>query len=91
MQEEQHIDVDTATEALLEANRNEASLEERMKLRRVLDDALIEEEVKNQAVYYGIDEDEARERIEQNRQETAEGRPRTIWDEPDTSDQNGDN
>ncbi len=89
MQEPQ-IDVDTAKEALLEANQNEAPLEERLRLRRILDDALIEEEVQKQAVFYGVDEDEARERIEQNRQETAEGRPRTMWDEADLSEQNGE-
>ncbi len=63
-------------EALENHQQSAQVLEEK---KHALDEYLIEEEVEKQAVFYNISEDEARSRIEQNRQERAEGRPRTIW------------
>ena len=60
----------------------EGPLAELEDAKKALDKELLEEEVGKQAVFFGISEDEARERIEQNRYERANDLPRTIWDEP---------
>lgn len=72
-----------AEAALLEAQQREASFGEQSELRARLDRAVREEEVQKQAVFFDIDEEEARRRIEQNADERARDLPRTIWDEPD--------
>lgn len=73
--------------ALLEAQQREASLGEQLQLRAQLDQAVREEEIKKQAVFFDISEEEARRRIEQNADERARDLPRTIWDEPERGGQ----
>ena len=68
-------------EALENHQQSAQVLEEK---KQALDQFLIEEEVQNQAVFFEITEDEARERIEQNRNERENGLDRTIWPEPHT-------
>lgn len=62
--------------------QKEAGVAQVRQARAELDAILKEEEVQNQAVFYGISPEEARERIEQNEQERASGQPRTIWPVP---------
>lgn len=62
--------------------QKEAGVGQVQQARAELDAILKEEEVQNQAVFYGISPDEARERIEQNERERASGQPRTIWPAP---------
>jgi hypothetical protein len=74
---------EAAEQRLQEANEAVAAAhEEARRAKEELDEYLIEEEVEKQAVYFDISEDEARERIEQNQRERAEGQPRTIWPAP---------
>ncbi len=77
-----------AEAALHEANRiAQEALQDAIEKRQALNEYVLEEEVEKQAVFFGVSEEEARRRINQNLQETAEGRPRTIWAEP--NQQNG--
>jgi hypothetical protein len=76
------MSVEKAEAALLEAQANQAPLDEQLKLRAALDKELREEEVAKQAIYFDISEDAARSRIELNAEERAHDQPRTIWDDP---------
>lgn len=83
------MDIQSAEAALLEAQVNGAPFGEQLRLKNELDELTREEEVKRQSVFFGISEEEARERIEQNANERASGLPRTIWPEPTNSDGGG--
>jgi regulator of replication initiation timing len=53
-----------------------------MRLVEERNDLLFQREVQAQAAFYEVDEDEAKSRILQNRRERQTGAPRTIWDPP---------